>query len=343
MRLGLYTFAALAFIGLVAGFVYTLIPGNYVLEIAGLNLNLPIALWIIIPLLVLLLLTILHMLYHGTRNYFVRRKWQKDIDALHDALYWSLINEPKEHSYSVAQISEGASLLASSSLKLVGMPQGVSSKLSKTAEWIKQIDDGEFVDLKKLKIERYMSRDNPLLVKNHLNRLKTDSEFADDILRNRESYSHTVANAALKKAVQTLTMFKLQKYASLLTFGDIEILLDRADAGEDIGFTLELVESFLKDKKLDCSEYLRLLSSMIKAFDPDQNLAFFKKSAQENPKAQSAYLFLLFRYEMIEKAESFLEEHDDDEFAAFRAFLALKKSKYNYKVRDFITADNACR
>ncbi len=343
MRLGLYTFASLAFIGLVAGFVYTLVPGNYVLEVAGLNLNLPIALWIVIPLIVLLLLTILHMLYHGTRNYFVRRKWQRDINTMQDALYWSLINEPKEHSYSIPQVAEGASLLANSSLKLKGMPQGVSSKLSKTVEWVKKIEDGEFVDLKKLKIERFMSKDNPLLVKNQLNRLESYAEFADEVLRSRESYADSVVNAALKKAVETQTMFKLKKYAHLLSFDDIALLLDRADAGEDIGFSLDLLESFIDGKNLSCRQYLRLVSSAVESFDPDQNLSFFKKLADESSKAQAAYLFLLFRYEMIEKAESFLEEHDDDEFVSFRALLTLKKGKYNYKARDFITVDNACR
>ncbi len=343
MRLGLYTFASLAFIGLVAGFVYTLVPGNYVLEIAGLNLNLPIALWVVIPLLLLLLLTILHMLYHGTRNYFVRRKWQRDIDTMQDALYWSLVNEPKEHSYAIPQIAEGASILASSTLKLTGSPQGVNSKLSKTAEWVKKIDEGEYVDLKKIKIERFMSKDNPLLIKNQLNRLHNDAEFADEILRSRESYADSLVNAALKKAVETQTMFKLKKYAHLLSFDDIEVLLERADEGEDVGFSLDIVESFIEEKRLECPNYLRLVSSAIEAFDPDQNLTFFKKLASENPKAQAAYLFLLFRYEMIEKAESFLDEHEDDEFVAFRAFLALKKGKYNYKVRDFITAENACR
>jgi hypothetical protein len=344
MRLGLYTFVSLVFIGLVAGIVYVLAPGNYVLGVSWLpSLNLPIALWVVLPLVVFLLLTLFHMLFHGTRNYFVKRKWNRDIDTMQDALYWSLIKEPKEHSYSIPEIAKGASLLSGSTLDVINIPQGISSKLAKAAEWVQQIGSGEYVDLKKLKVEKFMSKDNTLLIQNLINRLEKEPEFADNILRDRESYDDSVVSKAIEQAVASETLFKLQKYANLLDFDEISTLLDRADAGEDIGFSIDTLESLIRDKDLTCTQYMRIVQSAINAFDPDQNIAFFKKLSQEKPEAESAYLFLLFRYEMIDKAESFLDEHEDDDFSAFRAFLTLKKSKYNYKVRDFITAVNTCR
>jgi hypothetical protein len=343
MRLGLYTFASLAFIGLVAGFVYTLVPGNFLLDIAGINLTLPIALWVVLPLLFLLLLTILHMLYHGTRSYFARRKWQRDADTMQDALYWSLIAEPKSHNYTIPQMREGAALLSYTSLILHDLPEGVSNKLAKTVEWIKQIHNGEYVDLKEKKVERFMGKNNPILVKNHCNRLAKEPDYADVILRAQGDYAKTCVESAMKLALQNDTFFKLKKYSNQLSFADIEVLLDRADAGEDVGLTLDNMEHFIADLELECPQYMRLVASAIKAFDPDENLSLFKKLASERTRAESAYLFLLFRYEMIEKAKDFLEEYEEDDFIAFRAFNTLKKNKYNYKVRDFITAENACK
>jgi hypothetical protein len=343
MRLGLYTFASLAFIGLVAGTVYTLVPGKYLLDIGGVNLTLPIALWVVLPLLLLLLLTILHMLYHGTRNYFVRRKWQRDANTMHDALYWSLIGEPKTHNYIIPQMQEGAALLSHASLAVENSPEGVSKKLATTAEWIKQIHNGEYVNLKEKKVEKFMKKDNPILVQNLLNRLAEEPAFSDVILRAQDDYSDTCVQSAMKVSLENDTFFKLKKYSSQLSFSDIEILLDRADAGEDVGLTLDNMESFIDNLELECSQYMRLVSSAIKAFDPDENIALFKKFAGEHPKAQAAYLFLLFRYEMIDKAKSFLEEHEESDFVAFRAFKVLKKHTYNYKVRDFISAENACK
>ena len=343
MRLGLYTFASLAFIGLVTGFVYTLAPGNYVLEALGMNLNLPVALWVALPLLFLLLLTLLHLFYHGTRNFFVRRKWQRDTDAMQDALYWSLIQEPKSHHYAIPRIREGAALLSSTVLQIKDLPEGVSNKLAKTVEWIKQIQNGEVVDLKEKKIERFLSKDNALLIQNQLNRLAKDPAYADEILRAQSEYASVCVETAMQKALHKDTFFKLKKYANRLSFADVTVLLDRADAGEDVGLTQENLEAFLEDLELDCPQYMRLVHSTIKAFGPDENLAWFKRRAAQHSRAEAAYLFLLFRYEMIDKAEDVLEEYEEDECIAFRAFLALKKNKYNYKVRDFITAENACR
>ncbi len=343
MRLGLYTFASLAFIGLVAVLVYTLAPGKYLLEVAGVNLSLPIALWVAIPLLLLLLLSILHMLYHGTRNYFVRRKWQRDADTMHDALYWSLLHEPKPHHYTIPQMREGAALLSYTSLSLNDLPEGISNKLAKAAEWIKQIQNGEYVDLKAKKVERFLGKHNPILVQNQCNRLAREPEYADTILRAQSEYAPSCVAAALNHTIQHATFFKLRHYADQLSFSDIEVLLDRADAGEDVGLTRDNIEHFVGGRTLDCRQYMRLVSSSIAALDPDENLTLFKRYAAEHAPAQSAYLFLLFRYEMIEKVKDFLEEHEPDDFIAFRAFYTLKQNKYNYKVRDFIGAENACK
>jgi hypothetical protein len=342
MRLGLYTFAALAFIGLVAGFVYTVAPGNYALDIAGFHLALPIAVWVILPLVVLLLLTILHMLYHGTRSYFARRKWQRDAKTMQEALYWSLIGEPKPHHYAIAPIREGAALLSSSALEVRELPEGVSAKLAATATWIKQIYNGEYVDLNEKKVDRHMGRENPIRVRNECNRLAKDPEYAEEILRRRDEYAQECVDTALSLVVRNGTFFKLVRYPSLVSFDDVTVLLDRADAGEDVGLTWENLERFIADMDLDCRAYMRIVTSAVKAFDPDTNLAWFQKRAREYNAAEAAYLYLLFRYEMIDKAKEFLEEHEEDEFIAFRAFYTLKKNKYNYKVRDFITADNAC-
>jgi len=343
MRLGLYTFASLAFIGLVAGFVYTLAPGSYPLEVAGLHLELPIAIWVILPLVILLVLTVFHMFYHGTRNYFARRKWQRDADTMNDALYWSLIQEPKAHNYTIPNIREGAALLSASTLQLTDLPEGLSGKLAKTVAWIQQIQNGEYVDLKAKKVERFLGKDNILLVQNQLNHLEKDPDYSDTILRSKEQYAESCVQNALNASLMKDTFFKLKKYASMLTFADLEVLLDRADAGEDVGLTLDNMTFFIEDMELHCREYMRLVASAIRAFDPDENLALFKGFAAKNGQAEAAYLFLLFRYEMIEKAHSFLEEQEADEYMAFRAFYTLKKEKFNYKVRDFITAENACR
>ncbi len=342
MRLGLYTFASLALIGLIAGFAYTINPGNYVYEIAGINLNFPIALWIAIPMLILLVMTIFHMMYHGTKSFFARRKWIRDANELQDALYWSVLKEPKAHHFSIPEIKQGAALLSVSSLNVLDSTEGLSDKLGKTINWVKKIQDGEYIDLKEKKVAKFLSRSNPLVMKNTLNRLQNNMEFAETVLMSKEEYHEDATAKALKILVEKETLFKIRKFAKLLDGKSLETLLERADDGEDIGMTADNIDYIAHQIELKCSEYMRLARTTLKKLTPDENLSLFKKLSSEKEAAENAYLYLLFQYEMLDEVKAYLEECEEDEFKPFRALYILKKGKYNYRVSDIISSANVC-
>jgi len=342
MRIGLYTFASLALIGLIAAFAYTVNPGNFVYEIAGINLNFPIALWIAIPMLILLVATIFHMMYHGTKSFFARRKWTRDANELQDALYWSLLKEPKPHHFSIPEIKSGAALLSVSSLDIVDSTEGLSDKLGKTINWVKKIQEGEYVDLKEKKVAKFLSSSNPLVVHNTLNRLEENAEFAESVLMSKEEHTPEVVSRALEVLVGKESLFKMRKFATMLSGAHLTQMLERADAGEDIGLTVDNVDFLSQNISLKCEEYMRLARSTIKKLTPDENLSLFKKLAGEKESAQNAYLYLLFQYEMLDEVKAYLEESEEDDFKPFRALYVLKKGKYNYRVSDIISSANVC-
>jgi len=342
MRLGLYTFASLALIGLIAGFAYTVNPGNFVYEIAGINLNFPVALWIAIPMLILLIMTLFHMMYYGTKNFFARRKWVRDANELQDALYWSLLKEPKLHHFSIPEIKSGAALLSVSSLEVLDSTEGLSEKLGKTINWVKKIQDGEYVDLKEKKIAKFLSKSNPLVVQNILNKLQDNVEAAEVVLLAKEEYTPEVVDRALDIMVSKEGLFKIRKFAKMLDGRTLSVLLDRADAGEDIGLTADNIDYITEQIKLTCSDYMRLARTTLKKLTPDENLSLFKKRSSEHEAAENAYLYLLFQYEMLDEVKAYLEECEEDEFKPFRALYILKKGKYNYRVSEIISSANVC-
>ena len=61
-------------------------------------MNLPVALWVILPMAMLLILSTLHMFYYSTKNFFILRKLHKDVAAIDEALYWSILQDPKHSS-----------------------------------------------------------------------------------------------------------------------------------------------------------------------------------------------------------------------------------------------------
>ncbi|ADV46107.1 hypothetical protein [Nitratifractor salsuginis] len=343
MRLGTYFFTGLIFIVIATGVTYFFYPGYHSITLMGITLRLPVAVWIAIPLLLLFLLTLLHMAYHGSRDYFQRRKWIRDAQELQDALYWSLLREPKEHHYSMPQMKEGAPLLNVSQLYVVGNVHGLSDKLMQSIEWVKKIESGEYVDLKSKKVERFLSKENPLVVRNQLNRIDADPKFAEEVLQARESYDPAVAAKALDTLVARQDLYKLKRFLPMMEKRHFYQLLERVDRKEDIGFTSAMAEVFAKNFSLECPDFIRLLQTALRRFKPDENLALFKKLAKEKEEAQSAYLYLLFEYEMLDEAEKFLEEHDENEFKPFRALLILKREKHHFRIDDLIDPDIACR
>jgi len=147
MRLGLYIFAALTLMGIAGALAYTVNPNNYIVEFMGINFNLPVAVWLVLPMGILLLFTVIHMFYYSLKGYFKLKKWQKDASTLDDALYWSLVNEPKEQKYVMDEIKGSAVLLGKSSLNVHDAVEGLNPRLSKVLNIINKIKAGEYVIL----------------------------------------------------------------------------------------------------------------------------------------------------------------------------------------------------
>jgi len=343
MRLGAYLFLGLIFIGMVGGGVYLLYPGYHSITLMGITLNLPIAVWVVLPLVLFFILTILHMVYHGTRSYFHRRRWNRDAEELQDAFYWSLLQEPKEHLYHMTVMKEGAPILNVSRLEVVGNIHGLSDKLMQAIEWVKKIENGEYVDLRAKKVERFLSKSNPLLIRNFLNRIDKEREFAETVLQSGELYDESVAAKAMDRLVEREDLSRITKYIGRMQKRHLYTLLDRVDRKEDVGLTPATVRIFAERLDLECPDYVRLMHTALKRFTPDENLKLFKELAAEKERAQNAYLYLLFEYEMIEQARKFLEEHDEMEFKPFRALLILKEGKHNFRIDDLLDSDIACR
>jgi len=343
MRLGLYIFAALTLTAIIGAFAYTINSNSYPIEIMGINLNFPIAFWVILPMLVLLTFTIIHMLFYGLKNYFVLKKWQRDAATLDDALYWSLVNEPKKQKYAIADTASSASLLGSSSLVLTADIEGLNPRLSKVVNLLSKIKNGEYVDLKEHKMAKVFNAGNPYLIQNRLNRLASDDKFVEDVMRSSSNYSDKVRKQALEIFARKETFYKARKYAKVFDVKNFLVMLERVNSEEDMGLTKEILNDFVAGLTLSCSDFISIANVTKKYFAPDENLALFKKYQLEDTKAQNAYLYLLFDYELLDEVGAYLEEQEEDEFVKFRALYELKKEHTRYKLEDLIDPNTICQ
>ncbi|MCF6243802.1 MAG: hypothetical protein L3J43_02055 [Sulfurovum sp.] len=342
MRLGLYIFAGLALMAMVGAFTYTITPDNFIIELMGVNFNFPIAVWVVLPMLLLFLFTIGHMLFYGVRNYFKLKKWERDTDTLEDALYWSLVNEPKEQKYAIENIKNRAVLLSKASLNMSDNIEGLTPRLAKVVNIIQKIKNGEYIDLKDEKMHKVFNEGNPILIQNRLNQLTEGDKFVEDVMKASSDYSLPVQKEALTLFAQKEDFESARKYAKVFDVESFFLMLDRVNSEDDIGLTKEILNDFVEALKFSCADFIKIAQVTKKYFKPDENLALFRTYQKENPKAQNAYLYLLFEYELLDQVSSYLEEHEPNEFIKFRAFYKLKRQNSKYRMRDIIDIDHVC-
>ena len=340
MKLSLYSIAAITFIVLIGAFVYTLDLGSYRLDI--LNITLPITLWILLPLVLLFFLSIAYMLFYGMTTYFQIKKWKKDASTLEDGLYWSLVNEPKNQKYTMGEIGSSAVLLNKASLSVSDNIEGLSPRLAKVVNTIQKIKSGEYVDLKEEKMVKVFKTGNPILVKNRLNHLESDEKFVETVMRSSSDYSKAVQQEALNVFSHKENFEKARKYTKIFDVKNFLVMLNRVNQEDDLGLNKDILATFVEDLKLSCEDYVKTAEVTKKYFKPDENLALFKKFQKEDDKAQNAYLYLLFEYELMDQIGAFLEEQEENEFIKFRAFYQLKNNHSKYKLEDIIDISNVC-
>jgi len=325
MKIGLYVVFALLFIIAVVAGVYMINPATYSFDVFGINLpKIPVAVWFSIPVALLAIASILHMMFYGTKNFFSNRKWINDAKKLEDSIYWALIKEPTKNNFSHKEIKSSAALLSESYLEPLEIESpDISFKLKETAKVVRKIELGEYIDLKNQKFAKHLSENNPLVIKNNLNHINSDPAFALKVLDFKEKYNDELIEKALDKVVETQDFFTLKKYAKEIGKDRFFKLLGRVKNDKDIGFSIDMLKNFISECNLNCKDYYNIANITLKHFTPDENLELFKTFANNNENAMPAYLYLLFKYEMIDKVKDLLEEHSEEEYKAFRALLSL--------------------
>ena len=344
MRIGLYMFASIVLMVVIGMFVFTFNPNDYEHIFFGVRVILPVAVWIIIPMFLLMIASIFHMMFYGTKNFFKFKRWEKDSNTLTNALYWSILNEPREHKFNLKRLKENASLLQVANIKLNGTIDGVSDKIQSALNIISELDKGNCVDFKEKKLAHRLSFNNPLVIQNHLNCLDKDKSFIDTVLQNKENYSSKIFDKALHIFATTANFPKAKKHLTIFDRDSFMTLVSRITYDEDLELTQPILNEFISElnTKLKCSDFLFIASISQKRFSPDENLKLFKSYEEMYHNAQTAYLYLLFEYEMIEKAGEYLHEHDPHEFVRFRALFDLKQEHTKYKITDLMNIKHIC-
>ena len=342
MRIGLYFFSSLILTGLIGAYVHSRHLGHYTLEVLGTSIPLPISVWLVLPMLTLLFFTLVHMIVYSMKGYFSMKRWQKDAQTLQDALYWSLLKEPKEHKFLKKEMKSSAALLKKATINVSGSIEGVSEKVADALMLVKDIDRGEYIDFKEKGLDKKISKKNPIYIQNSINRLDVEPKFVEEVLMSSEQYSDEAVKKALGIFASKETFFKAKKFVSLFDVEHFFVMLKRGVAGEDVGMSMDMIRFFIEKLPFACVEYMQLSRIMMKKFSPDENLQLFHEIQKRDENASNAYLYLLFEYEMLDAIGEFLDENGEHEFIRYRALYTLKRNDSKYKMDILVNSDSVC-
>ena len=342
MRLALYIFVTFALMAVIAAFTYSVNPDHYAIELMGINFSFPVAIWVILPMAILFIFTLIHMFVYGLKNYFILKKWHKDASTLEDALYWSLINEPKEQKYGIEVLRSSASLLGKASLTISDTMEGLTPRLTRVVNIIQKIKNGDYIDFKEEKMTKVFNAGNPILTQNCLNRLQSDDKFIEDVMKSTSEYSKVVQAEALATFARKENFEKARKYVKVFDTKSFFTMLERVTEENMLELTPETLTEFVQELHIGCKDFIKIASVTKKYFNPEENLTLFRGYQLDNPKAQNAYLYLLFEYELLDQVAIYLNEQEEHEFIKFRALWELKQEHTKYKLEDIIDIQTVC-
>ena len=331
MGLKKYVVLAVLFIVLVYGYVFSLELGDYKITILDISINLPIAVWIILPLALMFLATLGHILFYGLLGSLKTRAVEKDHETMIGYLKSSLLGKTYNKKFKTAGFKSLSKILNQFELKLKDETfSSTDEELNKIVANIKDINNGKFVDDKSVKFTEY----SDIATNNQINKVNEYINFAEDVLKKSENYNINVVRQAFINILEQKSMTTVKKlYKNVKLDKELAFRLFEKDAkNSDFGLDNEEIVKIVKDLDFTKEEFLALAKIYETVLKPDEIIALFEKISNELETALPAYLHVLFEYEMIDKIREIVEATPEDEFTAFKALLDLKDAGKHYSL-----------
>lgn len=334
MRLQRYSFASFLLILLIGSLVYTQTSDVYTFVVMSIPISLPIAIWMVLPVIFLYGASIAHMMYYSYANSKDRKRLKNDLKKLSKSIAQSLLLEPKPFKYKREDIADVAMVLDGSEMRLKNLDIAPKDEeLQKIIETIGKIESGESVDLSKYKL----SKENIYFEKNVINKIHEDNDFIEFVLRNKSNYTPYATHIAFSKFITYADFKSIEKLSELIRRDDLFVIIDRFCNKDECIMNLSAKDFMNLKSKLSLSpkDYILISKKFKKVLSPDGLIEFFADLKELDESAEEAYVYTLLDFEMVDRAKEYLEQSAPNELLKFKAYLALKDSGKNYSLELF--------
>ena len=324
-----YVVFSVIFIIAIYGYVFSLELGNYKVTVLDISLALPVAVWIIVPLVLLFIATIGHIVFYGLLNIFKQRAIDKDHETMINMIKSNLLETNFNKRFKTKGFKNLSNILNQFQLSVKDKTfSSTDEELNNVVAAIQDINAGKHIVNKNLKFSEVSSITN----RNLINKVNEQPDFAVDVVKKSENYSENVVKAAFEKVLEDKSMTTVKKIYKNIKLDKhlAKRLFEKDAANNEFGFTSEEILKIVKDLDYTKEDYMSLAKNYESILQPDQIIALFEKLSSELDEATPAYLHVLFEYEMIDKARDIIAPTADDEYTAFKALLELKDAGKHY-------------
>ncbi len=336
MNIKRYTIAAFLFMIFVGWFVDTNISEDVrSIDFFGLHLPpMPIGMWVVLPLFLLYLASLLHMGSCSISKMMELRRYRKDYNELVEALRDALLGKKnRRSSYRTERYATLGDIIDKSDITPTQRLKGSDQKtLDEALKFIRDVEDGKAVDLSKFHIES----SNPLAIKYHTRRYENGEVIAEDILNKPERFAEELANKAYKDFVLTASLASIRKYQKYMSKDALVSILGRVNAEENsLKIDNEILFELIQKVEITEDEYICGSIILSKTMMPEERIDLFERLSNANDDATAAFIYTLYDLEVIEQANDLLDASPENEYPQFRAYRALKEVNKHFSINLF--------
>jgi len=333
MGLKKYILGSVVLILIIAGYTFSIEAGDYRVQLMDYVLILPIAAWIVLPTLLLFAVTVLHILFYGLKNYFAIKAISKDSEALASLVNKKLLNEPSKLSFQNKNFKDISAILNQLDIDVTNSDFNSTNKdINKTIDQLFSIRSSKYISSKELKLDN----NNPIMIKNILNRINQDEEFALDSVKKNSIYCAQIIKAAFLKVLETKSFTTVKKLIDEVALDEeMTIALFKKD-GEQLdqfAMTNDVILKLMKKVNLSNEQLIQISKNYKLLMSPDQIIKLYEDLCVDREDYTTAYLFVLAEYEMVDKMRDILDNSSTHDFIPFKALVDLKDSgKHTYSL-----------
>ena len=333
MGLKKYIGFSLLLILVVGLYVYSVESGDYTVTVLEYSLMLPTVAWVLIPIVLLFVFTVLHLMFYGSVNYCKTRGFTKDETSIIETLKNVLLQKKDKRKFKTPGYKNIAGILNQFNIDVKDQAFTSSNAgLNEAVSQIKDIKAGKFVNEKSLKLEH----GSVLEKQNLINKMNEQVDFSLDVLKKATQYSEDIVKIAFFNVLENKAMTTIKKvYNNVILDREMAFKLFLKDIDNtEFGLSKEEILKITKSLNYSKEEYVTLAKLYKDVLTPDKLLELFETISEDNDTAITAYFYVLCELEMIDKLKDILTGYNEDEMLAFRAILDLKDAGKHYSLDD---------